>query len=1078
MAPAMIRSAAQHWPILYRTALRCDALSSVGSMIAAAEPAKIDFATHVQPIFVEHCYQCHGPDKQEVGLRLDQRPAALKGGDSGALVRGRQEQASELCAADHGRRAMSGCRRPDEQTKPLSAARNCHDHTLDRPGRRVARAQGGRLESLGVSTDRAAGAAGGARTDLGRGAIDRFVLGAAGSTRHRALAPKPIATRSSSGCRTTCSACRRSRPRSTRSWPIASPDAYEKLVDRLLASPHFGERWGRHWLDLARYADSDGYEKDNPRPDAWRYRDWVIDADQRRHAVRPVHDRAARRRPAAGRDAERAAGHGLSPPDADQHRRRRRPGAVSRRGDFRSRGHHRQRVAGADRRLRPVPHAQVRPDLARGVLPALRLLQQRRRNRNRSAADRRDAWPSGKQGSRRRRTQADQVASPSWREARAELAARLPEWEVGNRRQPQPRRSSFIRSNWSASESRAGGRVQDALRRLVPGRRHESGRRQATRSSPRPTCQGDHRLSRRGARARLAGRPRARAAPTRQLRAQRVSRVRRGHGGDQGRRSRRASRRPQADFSQGEYPAGRRHRRQGADRLGDRCRKTGQRSLDRVRRRSSRSTPQRRPWLQLVLEPESWLAAHDGPVSRLRPSPAHDPLLEHSARAFATCWRSPAKRSPERASGALLDYYRSATTRRPTSWSTKWRSSRSARPRRRRDEGPRARRSERPKPRTSHMLHARRFLAARGRSAAGHAGRAAAAQAAQAGAADRLDLARWLVDPANPLDAARDGQSPLAEPVRPRASCGRRTTSACAASRRRIPSCSTGWPAEFVARGWSRKALIRTIVDVGDLPPVVARTGPSWSNVDPHNVCLPGRTASASRRRSSATWRWPPAGLLSDKIGGPSVFPPLPPDIAELSYASNFKWVESTGEDRYRRGMYTFFKRTAPYPDADDVRLPRLEHDCASQRRASNTPLQALTTLNNEVFFEAAQALARRVARRARRRAIASAARARASRLRACARADRAKNWPHSAELLNESLRLVLPSHPRSGREAGRAVSSRRRRRADEAAAWVATARIDPEPRRIHDAGMRVATTATTMQPIDECDPRSPAATS
>ena len=60
-----------------------------------------------------------------------------------------------------------------------------------------------------------------------------------------------------------------------------SPDSYEKVVDRLLASPHFGERWGRHWLDLARYADSDGYENDKPRPHAWRYRDWVIDAINR-----------------------------------------------------------------------------------------------------------------------------------------------------------------------------------------------------------------------------------------------------------------------------------------------------------------------------------------------------------------------------------------------------------------------------------------------------------------------------------------------------------------------------------------------------------------------------------------------------------------------------------------------------------------------------------------------------------------------------------------------------------------------------------------------------------------------------
>jgi hypothetical protein len=57
-----------------------------------------------------------------------------------------------------------------------------------------------------------------------------------------------------------------------------SPDAYERLVERLLASPHYGERWGRHWLDLVRYAETHGYERDDPKPGAWRYRDWVVDA--------------------------------------------------------------------------------------------------------------------------------------------------------------------------------------------------------------------------------------------------------------------------------------------------------------------------------------------------------------------------------------------------------------------------------------------------------------------------------------------------------------------------------------------------------------------------------------------------------------------------------------------------------------------------------------------------------------------------------------------------------------------------------------------------------------------------------
>ncbi|HWE34988.1 MAG TPA: DUF1549 and DUF1553 domain-containing protein [Isosphaeraceae bacterium] len=61
-------------------------------------------------------------------------------------------------------------------------------------------------------------------------------------------------------------------------WNDRSPEAYEKVVDRLLASPHYGERWAQHWLDLARYADTDGFEFDQARPDAWRYRDWVVGA--------------------------------------------------------------------------------------------------------------------------------------------------------------------------------------------------------------------------------------------------------------------------------------------------------------------------------------------------------------------------------------------------------------------------------------------------------------------------------------------------------------------------------------------------------------------------------------------------------------------------------------------------------------------------------------------------------------------------------------------------------------------------------------------------------------------------------
>jgi hypothetical protein len=101
------------------------------------------------------------------------------------------------------------------------------------------------------------------------------------------------------------------------------------------------------------------------------------------------------------------------------------------------------------------------------------------------------------------------------------------------------------------------------------------------------------------------------------------------------------------------------------------------------------------------------------------------------------------------------------------------------------------------------------------------------------------------------------------------------------------------------------------------------------------------------------------SGLLNKKIGGPSVFPALPAGVMDLAYGG-FKWENATGEDRYRRGMYTFWKRTVPYPSMLVFDSPNGDFSCARRVR-SNTPLQALTTLNDTVFVEAAQALAMRI---------------------------------------------------------------------------------------------------------------------
>jgi hypothetical protein len=101
------------------------------------------------------------------------------------------------------------------------------------------------------------------------------------------------------------------------------------------------------------------------------------------------------------------------------------------------------------------------------------------------------------------------------------------------------------------------------------------------------------------------------------------------------------------------------------------------------------------------------------------------------------------------------------------------------------------------------------------------------------------------------------------------------------------------------------------------------------------------------------------SGLLSRRVGGPSVFPPQPDGIWQNPYSSD-RWVPSTGEDRYRRGLYTFLRRTAPYPAFTTFDSTSREA-CTVRRVRTNTPLQALTMLNDEAFFEAARGLARRM---------------------------------------------------------------------------------------------------------------------
>jgi hypothetical protein len=161
--------------------------------------------------------------------------------------------------------------------------------------------------------------------------------------------------------------------------------------------------------------------------------------------------------------------------------------------------------------------------------------------------------------------------------------------------------------------------------------------------------------------------------------------------------------------------------------------------------------------------------------------------------------------------------------------------------------------------------------------------------------------------------------------------------------------------------GWSRKRLIgRILSSAAYRQSSAARL--ELVDVDPENALLarsPRRRVDAELIRDVALAA---SGLLDPRVGGPSVRPPQPGEYSDLTYAGSARWEVSKGGDRYRRGVYTFFQRTSPYPMLMTFDSPD-STECTAQRARSNTPLQALTLWNDPVFFEAAQSLARRVVR-------------------------------------------------------------------------------------------------------------------
>ncbi|HVJ80953.1 MAG TPA: PSD1 and planctomycete cytochrome C domain-containing protein, partial [Planctomycetia bacterium] len=702
---------------------------AVASLIAPpggeAKPAKtlpppksgtVDFKNDVKPILAR-CEKCHGAAKQQGGLRLDLRDAALAGGDRGvAIVVGKSADSALI-------RAVAGLD-PDLEMPPagkakLSAAeigvlRAWIDGGANYDAAIPAAAAAVKRESKHWSFQPVAAVKPPALAKYERDVrnpIDRFVLA---RLEKEEIAPSPPADRATQLRRLSLDLVGLPpTPEEVDAFLAdASADAYEKIVDRLLASPHYGERWARHWLDLARYADSDGYEKDTGRPFAWRYRDWTIRALNEDMSF----DRFT---------IEQLAGDLLAGATIEQKT---------------ATGFHRNTLTnkegGVDAEEYRVAAVLDRVNTTGQTWLGLTVGCCQCHDHKYDPLAQREYY---------------RLFAFFNSDREADLPAPLP---------GEKERIAAQKAKFDAEVEKLQIRVEEAKKKNLP-------------------------------------------AAERKKREKAV-----------------------ADYKKKGLP-----------------------------------------------KPSE--------VQTLAAGPA----------------------------------------------------------------------------RKTHVLVRGDFLRPGAEVKAGTPA-VLPKLAATKGEATRLELARWLVSAENPLTPRvianwvwqrHFGRGLVATPE----DFG---TQGSAPSHPELLDWLANEFRSAAGCGWSLKKLHRLIVTSGTYRQS-ARLRPELAERDPRNVLLARQARIRVEAEIVRDGALAAAGLLDRSIGGPSIRPPQPPGISELTYANSVKWTETKGKERYKRGMYVWFQRTSPFPmlmafDEPDSNV------CAARRERSNTPLQALTLLNDAVFVEAAQALA------------------------------------------------------------------------------------------------------------------------
>lgn len=908
------------------------ALLFVASAAAARAAPPVDFQRDVAPIFAEHCAQCHGVDESDrkSGLRLDVRESALKGGDSGtpAIVPGKPDE-SEIV-----RRITSA--NPDEVMPPPRHKKPLSARQIETLKQWIG--EGAKYESHWAFIAPR-------KTMLPDGGVghpvDAFV---AARLKNRGLTLSPLAA--------PAALCRRlyldliGLPPSPQELAAFEQRGFEATVETLLASERFGEKWARHWLDAARYSDTNGYEKDMPR-EQWKWRDWVVDSLNRDLPYDQflVEQFAGDLLPGATQEQIIATGFlrnsmineegaivpeqfrmvemfdrmdclgkavlGLTTQCAQCHSHKFDPltqdeyyGMFA----FLNSAYEAQSWVYTAEQQRQIADIQKRIHDA----------EERLKSQRPKWAEELAAWE-----------QSLAQQQPAWEP----LVATLLETISGLNHPTQAADKSILMLGHPSSDVFM---ISQPTLDGVTGLRLEAlNHHDLPQNGPGRSRLGTWVLSELEA---FVKKPDDKDWQKQKL----VNAT--------------------ADFSEPEKKSADGKKASGSvAHLIDGTDDTTWNADRGVGRRNQPSVavvqfeqPLQFPagtQLKLVWRNGDMLGCCRFSITR-QPAPAAPPI---SHAAMLALQAPVAARTPEQNASVFAAWRASLAEAKPINdeiealWNTY------------------------PQAATS-ILHLaeqepanrrKTFLLDRGnwdqpRAEVEPHTPAAFHPFSSDLPRNRLGFARWLTDRRSPL-TARVAVNRVWQSI---FGTGLVETAEDFGTRAPVPEYREllDWLAvDFMDRGWSQKQLIRTIV-TSAVYRQSSHASPELLDRDPHNVWLargPRFRADAEVVRDIAL---NVSGLLTNKLGGPSLIPPVPQNVLDYNFTYPAYWKPAEGPERYRRALYVFRKRSMPDPVMSNFDAPNADFACARRVR-SNTPLAALTGLNEPIFVEAARALALRVLR-------------------------------------------------------------------------------------------------------------------